>query len=171
KTAKEFVEAAKKEPGKINYGSAGFYGSMHVPMAMRENASGIKLTHVPYTGAGPAVAALLGGQVHAISSGPSSVVQHIKAGTLRGLAHLGDTPLATLPDVPSLQSLGYDAKFVQWSGIFVPADVPADVTKTLRESAKSVANDPDIQAKVLAAGSPVEYMDAPEFQKYWDADD
>jgi tripartite-type tricarboxylate transporter receptor subunit TctC len=171
KTAREFVDAAKKEPGKINYGSSGIYGSMHVPMAMLENSAGIKLTHVPYTGAGPAVAALLGGQVQAISSGPSSVVQHIKAGTLRALAHWGDTPLATLPDVPSLQSLGYDAKFVQWSGIFVPADVPADVIKTLRESAKSVANDPDIQAKVLAAGSPVEYMDAPEFQKYWDADD
>lgn len=171
KTAKEFVEAAKKEPGKINYGSSGIYGSMHVPMAMLESAAGIKLTHVPYTGAGPAVAALLGGQVQAISTGPSSIVQHIKAGKVRALAHWGDKPLATLPDVPSLQSLGYDAKFVQWSGIFVPADVPAEVIKTLRASAKSVANDPDIQAKVLAAGSPIEYMDAPEFQKYWDADD
>ncbi len=171
KTAKEFVEAAKKEPGKINYGSSGIYGSMHVPMAMLESAAGIKLTHVPYTGAGPAVAALLGGQVQAISTGPSSIVQHIKAGKVRALAHWGDKPLATLPDVPSLQSLGYDAKFVQWSGIFVPADVPAEVIKTLRASAQSVANDPDIQAKVLAAGSPIEYMDAPEFQKYWDADD
>ncbi|HWK70298.1 MAG TPA: tripartite tricarboxylate transporter substrate binding protein [Burkholderiaceae bacterium] len=171
KTAKEFVEAARKEPGKINYGSSGIYGSMHVPMAMLENAAGIKLTHVPYTGAGPAVAALLGGQVQAISSGPSSIVQHIKAGKLRALAHWGDKPLATLPDVPSLQSLGYDAKFVQWSGIFVPAGVPDEVIKTLRASAKQVANDPAIQAKVLAAGSPIEYMDAPEFQKYWDADD
>ncbi|UYO95441.1 Bug family tripartite tricarboxylate transporter substrate binding protein [Pollutimonas sp. M17] len=171
KTAKEFVEAARKEAGKINYGSSGIYGSMHVPMAMLENAAGIKLTHVPYTGAGPAVAALLGGQVQAISSGPSSIVQHIKAGKLRALAHWGDKPLATLPDVPSLQSLGYDAKFVQWSGIFVPAGVPDEVIKTLRASAKQVANDPAIQAKVLAAGSPIEYMDAPEFQKYWDADD
>ncbi|MFW7342592.1 tripartite tricarboxylate transporter substrate binding protein [Pollutimonas sp. H1-120] len=171
KTAKEFVEAAKKQPGKINYGSSGIYGSMHVPMAMLESAAGIKLTHVPYTGAGPAVAALLGGQVQAISTGPSSIVQHIKAGKVRALAHWGDKPLATLPDVPSLESLGYDAKFVQWSGIFVPADVPAEVIKTLRASAKSVANDPDIQAKVLAAGSPIEYMDAPEFQKYWDTDD
>lgn len=171
KTAKDFVDAAKKQPGKINYGSSGIYGSMHVPMAMLESAAGIKLTHVPYTGAGPAVAALLGGQVQAISTGPSSIVQHIKAGKVRALAHWGDKPLATLPDVPSLQSLGYDAKFVQWSGIFVPADVPAEVINTLRASAKSVANDPDIQAKVLAAGSPIEYMDAPEFQKYWDADD
>ncbi|HEY9573293.1 MAG TPA: tripartite tricarboxylate transporter substrate binding protein [Pusillimonas sp.] len=171
KTAKEFVEAAKKEPGKINYGSSGIYGSMHVPMAMLENAADIKLTHVPYTGAGPAVAALLGGQVQAISSGPSSILQHIKAGKLRALAHWGDKPLATLPDVPSLQSLGYDAKFVQWSGIFVPAQVPAEVIETLRASTKRIANDPDIQAKVLGAGSPIEYMDAPEFQKYWDADD
>ncbi|MGB3288896.1 MAG: tripartite tricarboxylate transporter substrate binding protein [Burkholderiaceae bacterium] len=171
KTAKEFVEAAKKEPGKINYGSSGIYGSMHVPMAMLENAAGVKLTHVPYTGAGPAVAALLGGQVQAISTGPSSVIQHIKAGKLRALAHWGDKPLATLPDVPSLQSLGYNAKFVQWSGIFVPAGVPDEVIKTLRAGAKQVANDPAIQAKVLGAGSPVEYLDAPEFQKYWDADD
>src|SRR3546814_12345998 len=61
--------------------------------------------------------------------------------------------------------------FVQWSGIFVPAQVPAEVIETLRASTKRIANDPDIQAKVLGAGSPIEYMDAPEFQKYWDADE
>ncbi|HWL28586.1 MAG TPA: tripartite tricarboxylate transporter substrate binding protein [Burkholderiaceae bacterium] len=171
KTAKEFVEAAKAAPNKINYGSSGLYGSMHVPMAMLEKAAHIQLTHVPYTGAGPAVAALLGGQVQAISTGPSSILQHIKAGTVRPLAHWGDKPLATLPDVPSLTSLGYDAKFVQWSGIFVPAATPQDVIDTLRASAKRVANDPAIQAKILGVGSPVEYMDAPEFKAYWDEDD
>ncbi len=171
KTAQEFVDAAKKAPGKINYGSSGIYGSMHVPMAMLENAADIKLTHVPYTGAGPAVAALLGSQVQAISTGPSSILQHIKAGTVRPLAHWGNKPLASLPDVPSLTSLGFDAKFVQWSGIFVPAKTPQDVIDTLRASAKRIANDPKVQAQVLGAGSPIEYMDAPEFQKYWDADD
>lgn len=171
KTAAEFVEAARKSPGKINYGSSGIYGSMHVPMAMLEKAANIKLTHVPYTGAGPAVAALLGGQVQAISTGPSSIVQHIKAGTVRALAHWGDEPLATLPGVPSLSSLGYDAKFVQWSGIFVQAAAPAEVIETLRASARRIAADPAIQAKILAAGSPLEYMDAPQFQAYWDADD
>jgi tripartite-type tricarboxylate transporter receptor subunit TctC len=171
KTAKDFVEAAKAAPNKINYGSSGLYGSMHVPMAMLEKAANIKLTHVPYTGAGPAVAALLGGQVQAISTGPSSIVQHIKAGTVRPLAHWGDKPLAALPDVPSLTSLGYDAKFVQWSGIFVPAATPQDVIDTLRASAKRVANDPAIKEKILGVGSPVEYMDAPEFKAYWDKDD
>lgn len=171
KTAQEFIDAAKKAPGKINYGSSGIYGSMHVPMAMLEKSAGVKLTHVPYTGAGPAVAALLGGQVQAISTGPSSIIQHIKAGTVRPLAHWGDKPLASLPDVPSLTSLGYNAKFVQWSGIFVPAKTPQSVIDTLRASAKKIANSPQVQAQVLGAGSPIEYMDAPEFQKYWDADD
>ncbi|PLC51223.1 Tat pathway signal protein [Pollutimonas subterranea] len=171
KTAKDFIDYARQSPGKIDYGSSGIYGSMHVPMAMLTNATGIKMTHVPYTGAGPAVAALLGGQVDAISTGPSSVLQHIKAGTLRPLAHWGDKPLATLPDVPSLESLGYNAKFVQWSGIFVPGQVPQEIVDTLRESARRVANDPDVKAKVLGAGSPIEYLDTPEFQAYWDADD
>src|SRR3546814_5368219 len=139
---------------------------MHVPMAMLENAADIKLTHVPYTGAGPAVAALLGGQVQAISSGPSSILQHIKAGKLRALAHWGDKPLATLPDVPSMQSLGCDAKFVQWSGIFVHAQVPAEGIETLRASTKRIANEPDLQAKVLRGGSPIEYRQAPQLPTY-----
>src|SRR3546814_17908481 len=63
------------------------------------------------------------------------------------------------------------AKFVKWSCIFVPAQVPAEVIETLRAITKRISNDPDIQAKVLGAGSPIEYMDAPEFQNYWDADD
>lgn len=171
KTAKDFIDYARQSPGKIDYGSSGIYGSMHVPMAMLAKATDIQITHVPYTGAGPAVAALLGGQVDAISTGPSSILQHIKAGTVRALAHWGDKPLATLPDVPSLESLGYNVKFVQWSGIFVPAKAPKQVVDTLGESARRVANDPDIKAKVLGAGSPIEYLDAPEFQAYWDADD
>ncbi|TEA78844.1 Bug family tripartite tricarboxylate transporter substrate binding protein [Allopusillimonas ginsengisoli] len=171
KTVDEFVEAARQAPGDLDYGSSGIYGSMHVPMAMLEKNANIQMTHVPYTGAGPAVAALLGGQVDAISTGPSSILQHIKAGTVRPLAHWGDKPLDTLPNVPSLTQAGYDVKFVQWSGIFVPKDVPAEIIERLRTAAKAVANDPDVQAKVLAAGSPIDYLDADEFQAYWDADD
>src|SRR3546814_259358 len=171
KTVDEFVAAARKAPGELNYGSSGIYGSMHVPMAMLEKNADIRMTHVPYTGAGPAVAALLSGQVDAISTGPSSILQHIKAGTVRPLAHWGDKPLNALPDVPSLSKSGYDVKFVQWSGIFVPKDVPAEVIERLRDAAKKVANNPDIQKKVLATGSPIDYLDADEFQAYWDADD
>src|SRR3546814_641060 len=82
KTLQDFVADAKRRPGALNYGSSGIYGSMHVPMEMLKGAADIQLTHVPFTGAGPAVAALLGGQVDALSNGPSSVVQHIPAGKL-----------------------------------------------------------------------------------------
>ncbi|MBV7486264.1 tripartite tricarboxylate transporter substrate binding protein [Bordetella sp. BOR01] len=170
KTLQDFVAEAKRRPGALNYGSSGIYGSMHVPMEMLKGAAGIDLTHVPFTGAGPAVAALLGGQVDAISSGPSSVVQHIQAGKLRALAHWGDTQLAALPQVPTLASQGYDVKFVQWSGIFVPAGTPAPVVERLREASRKALNDPKVQQTILGAGSPVQYMDAPEFAAYWKTD-
>ena len=139
-------------------------------MEMLKASAGFHMTHIPYTGAGPAVLALLGGQVDAVSSGPASVVQQIKAGKLRALAHWGDKPLAALPDVPSLRQAGYGASFAQWSALFVPAGTPAPIVQRLRDAARKVANDPAVVQTIQRAGSPVEYLDAPEFQTYWDAD-
>jgi tripartite-type tricarboxylate transporter receptor subunit TctC len=86
KTLKEFVESAKAYPGKINYSSSGVYGTLHVAMEIFANAAGVKLFHVPYQGGGPALTALLGGQVHALASGPAPAVGQIKAGKMRALA-------------------------------------------------------------------------------------
>ena len=86
-TVQQFVDDAKKRPGAINYGSSGNYGTMHVPMEILAQNAGIKLTHIPFTGAGPAVVALLGGQIDAVSTGPATVLQQVKAGKLRVLAH------------------------------------------------------------------------------------
>jgi len=166
KTAKDFVEDARAHPGTINYGSSGNYGTMHVPMEMLSQATGVKLTHVPYTGAGPAVVALLGGQIQALSTGPASVLQHVRAGKLRVLAHWGNTRLETLPDVPSLKSAGYNAEYAQWSGLFVPAATPEPVAQRLRAAARAAANDPKVKEIILAAGSPILYMDSPDFEKY-----
>jgi tripartite-type tricarboxylate transporter receptor subunit TctC len=143
---------------------------MHVPMEMLKSAAGFRMTHIPYSGAGPAVLALLGGQVDAVSTGPSTVAQQIKAGKLRALAHWGDKPLQALPEVPSLTQAGYRATFAQWSALFVPASTPAPVVARLREAAKKAAADPQVVATIGRAGSPVEYLDAPEFQTYWNAD-
>ena len=170
KTLAEFVADAKKNPGKFNYGSSGNYGTMHVPMEMLKASAGFRMTHIPYTGAGPAILALLGGQVDAVSSGPASVVQQIKAGKLRALAHWGEKPLASLPDLPSLKQAGYAAAFAQWSALFAPAGTPEDVVAKLRAAARKVASDPAFVQIIVRAGSPVEYLDAPEFQIYWDSD-
>jgi len=170
KTFTDFVADVKRNPGKYNYGSSGNYGTMHVPMEMLKAQAGFRMTHIPYTGAGPAVVALLAGQVDALASGPSTVVQQIQAGKLRALAHWGDHPLSALPDVPSLKQLGYPVRFAQWSALFVPAGTPDDVIRKLRAASAKAAADPAVREVIAKAGSPIEYLDAPEFQTYWDAD-
>jgi tripartite-type tricarboxylate transporter receptor subunit TctC len=170
KTAQQFVDDAKKRPGAINYGSSGSYGTMHVPMEILSQNANIKMTHVPFTGAGPAVVALLGGQIDAVSSGPATVLQQVKAGKLRVLAHWGTTQLAALPDVPSLKDAGKDAGFsaeyAQWSGLFIPAGVPEPIVQRLRAAARAAALDAKVKEVILNAGSPVQYQDSPEFEKY-----
>ena len=170
KTLAEFVADLKRSPGKFNYGSSGNYGTMHVPMEMLKASAGIRMTHIPYTGAGPAIVALLGGQVDAVATGPSTVVQQIQGGKLRALAHWGDRALDALPGVTSLTQAGYPVRFAQWSGLFVPASTPEAVAQRLRQAAARVAADPAVRQVVTKAGSPIEYLDAPEFQTYWDAD-
>jgi tripartite-type tricarboxylate transporter receptor subunit TctC len=170
KTYAEFVADAKAHPGKYNYGSSGNYGTMHVPMEMLSQVAGIKLTHVPYTGAGPAIVGLLGGQVDALSTGPASILQHVKGGKVRVLAHWGNARLVTLPDVQSLKELGTNVDYAQWSGIFVPAATPEPVVQRLRAAARAAADDPKVKETLLSAGSPVQYMDAPEFAQYVDTD-
>ena len=170
KTFAEFLADVKANPGKYNYGSSGNYGTMHVPMEMLKASAGFRMTHIPYTGAGPAVVALLAGQVDALASGPSTVVQQIQAGKLRALAHWGEQPLSALPEVPSLKQLGYPVRFAQWSALFVPTGTPDDAIRKLRAAAAKVAADSNVRQVIAKAGSPIEYLDAPEFQTYWDAD-
>jgi len=170
KTFAEFFADMRAHPGKYNYGSSGNYGTMHVPMEMLKAEAGFRMTHIPYTGAGPAVIALLGGQVDALASGPSTIVQQIQAGKLRALAHWGEQPLSALPDVPSLKQLGHPVRFAQWSALFVPAGTPDEIVRKLRAAAAKAAADPTVRQVIAKAGSPVEYLDAPEFQSYWNAD-
>jgi tripartite-type tricarboxylate transporter receptor subunit TctC len=170
KTVKDFVEDARKRPGAINYGSSGNYGTMHVPMEILSQNAGIKMTHVPFTGAGPAVIALLGGQIDAISSGPATVLQHVKAGKLRVLAHWGSGKLEALPDVPALKDAGYNAEYAQWSGLFIPAATPEPIAQRLRAAARAAAQDAKVKQVILNAGSPILYQDAPDFEQYVQAD-
>ncbi len=170
KTLADFIKDAKANPGKFTYGSSGNYGTMHVPMEMFAGTAGVKMVHVPYTGAGPAIVGLLGGQVDALATGPATVVQQVKAGKVRVLAHWGDVKLVALPDVPSMKEAGTDVQYAQWSGLFAPAGTPDAIVQKLRDAARAAANDVRVKDVLLTAGSPVQYLDAPEFQRYVDAD-
>ena len=170
KTLHDFIADAKRRPGAITYGSSGNYGTMHMPMEMFASSAGIKLLHVPYTGGGPAVVALLSGNVDALSTGPSTVIQHVKAGKVRVLASWGDKRLASLPDVPTLSESGVDAVFFQWSALFAPAGTPEAVVAKLREAARAAATDNTFVTALAALETPVQYLDAPELQRFWEAD-
>ena len=166
----QFIAAMRKSPGKYNFGSSGNYGTMHVPMEMLKADQKFFMVHIPYTGAGPAIVGLLGGQVDAIATGPSSIVQHIKSGRVRALAHWGEGRLGSLPDVPSFKEMGVGIQFAQWAGLFVPSGTSDAITNKLREATKVASTDDKVRSVINAAGSPIQYLDAPEFQSYLDAD-
>jgi tripartite-type tricarboxylate transporter receptor subunit TctC len=170
KSVQEFVDDARKRPGAINYGSSGNYGTMHVPMEILAQVSGSKLTHIPFTGAGPAVVALLGGQIDAVSTGPATVLQHVKAGKLRVLGHWGNGKLASMPEVSSLKDAGFNAEYAQWSGLFIPSATPEPVAQRIRAAARTAAQDAKVREVILGAGSPVQFQDSPDFEKYVQAD-
>jgi len=170
KSVQEFVDDARKRPGAINYGSSGNYGTMHVPMEILAQVSGSKLTHIPFTGAGPAVVALLGGQIDAVSTGPATVLQHVKAGKLRVLGHWGNGKLASMPEVTSLKDAGFNAEYAQWSGLFIPSATPEPVAQRIRAAARAAAQDAKVREVILGAGSPVQFQDSPDFEKYVQAD-
>ena len=170
KTYADFIAAAKASPGTITFGSSGNYGTMHVPMEQLKAATNTFMLHVPYTGAGPAILAVLSGQVDAVSTGPSSVVQQIRAGKMRALAHWGEGRLAVLPDVPSLKELGVPITYSQWSGLFVPAGTPEPVVARLRQAARFAVEDARAKQAIASAGSSFQYLDAPEFERFVQTD-
>ena len=170
KTAQDFIDDAKKRPAKINYGSSGIYSVNQLAMEIFAHAADIKLWHIPYTGVGPAITALLGGQIEALSSGPSAVIGQVRGGRMRALGSWGEKRLQALPDVPTFKELGYDAEFYIWSGLFAPSATPPAVMAVLRNTVRSAVEDPDFRGAMAKIATPISYLDAPEFQAFWDRD-
>jgi tripartite-type tricarboxylate transporter receptor subunit TctC len=171
KNVQELVEDAKAHPGSIPYGSSGSYGTLHVSMAMFETAAGIKMLHIPYKGAGPAVTDLLSGQIKALASAPGVLKPHVDSGAVRVLANFGAKRVATFPNLPTFQELGYkDVELYIWAGLFAPAKTPETIVTQLRVAMKKAMADPQTTKIFETAGSPPAYLDAPEFQKFIDED-
>lgn len=171
KTAKDFIEDAKKRPGQISFSSSGVYGTLHMAMELLSHAAGVKLRHVPYGGAGPALTAILGGHVDALASGPAVVLPHIKSGKLRPLAGWGDKRVAALPEVPTFRELGYaDAEFYIWAGLFAPRGTPEPVLAKLRDTLRAAVAEPEFKAAMDKLQTPIAFKQGVEFQKFFDAD-
>jgi tripartite-type tricarboxylate transporter receptor subunit TctC len=167
---KQFAAAVKAKPGHYTFGSSGNYGTMHVPFEQFKAATQSSMLHIPYTGAGPALVGLLGGQLDAVATGPSTVAAHIQSGKLRALAQWGEGRIPTLPNVPSMKELGVPVSYLQWTGVFTPAGVPEAVVSKLREAAKFAATDARAVQSLQTAGTYVQYLDTPEFEKFVEKD-
>jgi tripartite-type tricarboxylate transporter receptor subunit TctC len=167
KTLQDFVDDAKKRPSQIPYGSSGPYGTLHVAMEMFAANAGIKLLHVPFRGAGPALTALLSGTVQTLASAPGTLKQQVDDGKMRVLANWGAERIASFPDLPTFRELGYkDVEFYIWAGLFAQSALPAPIMARLREAMAQAVKAPEVIKTFETAGSPVAYMDAPEFSKF-----
>src|SRR6201999_439165 len=141
KTLAEFVDDAKARPGQIPYGSSGPYGTLHIAMEMFAASAGIKLQHIPFRGAGPALNALLSGTVQALASAPGTLKQQVDDGKMRVLANWGAERIPSFPDLPTFRELGYkDVEFYIWAGLFAQSSLPAPIITKLREAMAQAVN-------------------------------
>jgi tripartite-type tricarboxylate transporter receptor subunit TctC len=167
KTLKDFVEDAKARPGQIPYGSSGPYGTLHIAMEMFAASAGIKLQHIPFRGAAPALTALLSDTVQALASAPGVLKQQVDDGKLRVLANWGAERIPSFPNLPTFKELGYkDVEFYIWAGLFAQSALPAPIMAQLRKAVAEAVKAPEVIKTFENAGSPVAYLDAPEFSKF-----
>ncbi|HUK03849.1 MAG TPA: tripartite tricarboxylate transporter substrate binding protein [Burkholderiales bacterium] len=168
KTIQELLAYAKANPGKLSYGTPGSGSTMHFAGESLKALGGIFIVHIPYRGAGPAVADLLGGQVPMGIAGLPPVVAPHKTGKIRILAVTSEKRSGALPDVPAMAELpgfaGYN--FTNWTGVFMAAGTPpAVIAKLAAEIAKAV-HDPVVKEKLIAAGVDPLGLPTPEFVKF-----
>ena len=141
-TVAELVELARKQPDKLTYSSAGVGGGNHLAGALFVEATGIRMTHVPYKGTGPALADVISGQITLEFSTLPSAVPQIKVGNLKALAVTGSLRLKSLPDVPTLREQGIDVTQYGWHGLFAPAKTPDVLLDKIEKDAKQAMKDP-----------------------------
>ena len=151
---KELIAMAKRQPGKLSYGSAGPGTSNHLVGELLNDAAGIDLVHVPYKGGAPALTALLSGEIELQVSQPNTMMPFIKSGRVRAIATTGAKRLEQLPEVGTLVEAGYkDLELIGWYCIVGPANLPAPITEKLNAAVRQAIASPEVRDALIAAGS------------------
>ncbi|MDM0061540.1 tripartite tricarboxylate transporter substrate binding protein [Variovorax sp. J22G21] len=163
---KEFLELARKEPGKYTYGTAGNGSANHLAGEMLKSMAKVDITHVPYKGGGPAIIAALGGEVSTVVAFPLAALPHIRGGKLKALAVTGKTRSKALPEVPTVAESGVTGyEFASWMGLMVPKGTPDPIVQTLQRAAAAALKDKEVAARLSSGmteavgGSPKEFGD------------
>jgi tripartite-type tricarboxylate transporter receptor subunit TctC len=168
---KEFVDYAKKNVGKISYGSAGQGSLTHLAMEQIKDAAGIFAVHVPYRGIAPAITDMLSGSTQAMMPGLAAATPHIKSGKLRPLAVTGSKRHPNFPEVPTFDELGYKGfDGVQWYGIMGPAKMQPEVVKRIHEELQKVITSPEFKQRLSAEAVEPMPMSSEQFATYVAAD-
>lgn len=172
KTVKEFVDYAKQNPGKLNFGSAGIGGTLHLSGERFKYTAGIEMTHVPYKGTAPALADLLSGHIQVIFDTLSTSIPHIQSGGLRALGMATPQRLKELPDVPTIAESGYpDFVINVWFGVAAPIKVPDTIAALATDSMQRAMQDPQVRTQLEKIGYVIQPpRDAVAMQAYVEAD-
>ena len=163
---KEFIEYAKANPGKVQVGNSGTGSIWQVAAASLEEAAQIKFTHVPFDGAAPAIAALMGKNIDAVAVSPAEVKTNVDSGDFKVLAVLGDKPSSVVPNVPTATSLGYKVAAMGWGGFAVPKDTPDDVVKILSDASDKAINTDTIKKLLKERGFEFAYMNGKDMDAF-----
>uniref|UniRef100_A0A973WLV1 Tripartite tricarboxylate transporter substrate binding protein n=1 Tax=Bradyrhizobium quebecense TaxID=2748629 RepID=A0A973WLV1_9BRAD len=172
KTIAEFVAYAKRNPGKLNFGSAGTGGTVHLAGEMFKQIAGVEMTHVPYKGAGPALTDLLSGNIQLMFDTLGTALPPVKSGMLRALAVTSTERIPDLPDLPTIAESGYpDYAVSVWYGIAAPSKVPDEIADKIKASLDRALNDEAFRASLVRIGfPPLRVKSQAEIDKFVDTD-
>ena len=157
-TFEDFVNYAKEHPGEIQVGNSGTGSIWHIAAASIEKECGVQFTHVPFDGAAPAVAALLGGNIQAVTVSPSEVKNNVDSGDFKVLCVLGESRSSVVPDVPTAQELGIDITIQGWGGFAVPKDTPQAVIDNLEKASETAINSDSVKKTLADRGYEHAYL-------------
>ena len=171
KTFQEFVAEARQKPDEFQYASAGVYSTTHFMWEMILRATNLKVRHMPTTGGGPIMMAVLGKNVdigHCVV--PAVCAPQVDARKIRLLAITSEKRLPAYPDVPTLKELGYDVTHSIWHALMVPAGTPPEIVAKLRQGLKGMVDDEAFKSLLAKLGERPQYMSGEAFEKFWDED-
>lgn len=165
KSLKEFLDYAKKHPEMITVGNSGAGGGVHLVALAFEKTAGVKLNHIPFSGGGPSVTAILGGHINAVSVSPPEGISHVQAGKLKILALFAEKRLGMFPDVPTVKEQGVDFAMGMWRGLVAPKGTPPDAIKKLHDAFKQGMDDPVFKKNATDMAVNLSYLSPEAFGK------
>lgn len=152
-SVKEIIALARSRPGELNYGSSGTGNTNHLAGELFSSIAGIKMTHIPYKGAGPALTDLIGGQLHLSFHVPISALPHVRSGRLKALATTGQARITAAPDIPTFAEAGMSGFDLQgWTGMFAPAGTPKAIVDKISADMGRVLTTPEIVERLTNMG-------------------